>query len=94
MDNKLENLINYCKENDRICPMPTFWLELFDTLKNKKHKEPSVPLILAAWFDTPAILKQLRLFEHIEWAEKNGQIEEVSEYLRDLKEDQWYHLGE
>jgi len=53
-----------------------------------------LPLILAAWYEAPALQKQLRLFEHLEWAEKNGQFEEISIFLMNLKEDQWFHLGE
>ena len=59
MDKKMktpfEKLIEYCNENDRICPIPIYWNELWKMLKNKKRKEPSLPLILAAWYE-PAIL--------------------------------------
>jgi len=89
----INNLFQYCKENDRICPMPIFWNELYNKLKNKKYKEPAVPLILAAWYE-PALLKQLRFFEHLEWAKKQGQLEEISDYVKNLKEENWYHLGE
>lgn len=62
-------------------------------LKNKKRKEPSPPLILAAWYE-PAIFKILRFKEHLEWANKQGQLEEISNYLKSLKEENWYHLGD
>jgi len=95
---KLNVLINYCKEKNRICPMPNYWNELYDKLKNKKRKgngwEPALPLILAAWYYTPALLKQLRLIEHLEWAKQQDQLQEISDYLRNLKEEQWFHLGE
>lgn len=88
-----KELIDYCKENNRICPMPDYWNELWKRLKNKKRKEPAVPLILGAW-NEPALLKQLRFFEHLEWAKEQGQLEEISDYVKSLKEENWYHLGE
>jgi hypothetical protein len=51
-------------------------------------------LILAAWHDTPAMLKMLRMAEHIEWAAQHGALEVVAKYLRSLPEDQWLHLGD
>lgn len=44
--------------------------------------EPALPLILAAWWETPSQLKHLRFLEHLEWADKHGCIDEVDAYLR------------
>lgn len=79
--------------------MPQKWQQLYNTLNNKKQKvtggwEPSVPLILAAWDETPSMMKVLRLREHIEWAEKEGQLEKIDRFLISLQERDWYHLGE
>jgi hypothetical protein len=51
-------------------------------------------LILAAYRDTPAMLKMLRLAEHIEWAAQHGALESVSRFLRELHEEDWFHIGE
>ena len=56
--------------------------------------EPPLPLILAAWHEAPAMLKMLRLAEHIEWAAKHSALEPVSTFLRGLREQDWYHVGE
>ncbi|MBL0353058.1 MAG: hypothetical protein IPP03_10495 [Dechloromonas sp.] len=86
------------QKNKRVCPQPQRWLQLFDMLPDKKlsgaGREPSLPLILAAWWDTPAMSKMLRLREHIEWAASHGCLEEVNMFLRGLPEDQWHHIGE
>lgn len=79
--------------------MPLKWYGLFRMLKNRRQKpsggwEPSLPLILAAWYDTMPVEKQLRFKEHIQWASDNSQIEEVGKYLRELSEDDWTHFGE
>jgi hypothetical protein len=98
MSESVESLVAYCRENGRVCPMPQVWNQLWEMLPNRTRAgsgwNPSLPLILAAWHDTPAILKMLRLAEHIEWAAQHGALEVVAKYLRSLPEDQWFHLGE
>jgi hypothetical protein len=56
--------------------------------------QPPPPLILAAWHDTPAMLKLLRLAEHIEWGAKHDSLEAIRKFLRELCEDDWYHIGD
>ena len=69
----LEQVLVEAQKNNRVCPKPQKWQQLYEMLPNKKRKgagwEPSLPLILAAWSETPAISKILRLREYIEWAE-------------------------
>jgi len=94
----LEEVLAEVQKNNRVCPQPQKWQQLFDMLPDKQRKgsgwEPPLPLILAAWWDTPALSKILRLREHIEWAASHGGIEEVNSSLRGLPENQWHHIGE
>lgn len=94
----LEEVLAEVQKNKRVCPQPQRWQQLFDMLPDKQRKgsgwKPPAPLILAAWWDTPALSKMLRLREHIEWAASHGYIEEVSSFLRELTEDQWHHIDE
>lgn len=58
----LKFILEYCQQNNRVCPMPQKWNELYNLLKIKKQNpsggwEPPLPLILAAWYDTSALLK-------------------------------------
>ena len=98
MDETSQSLIAYCRENDRVCPMPMLWNDLYEMLPYKRRVgngwEPPLPLILAAWWDTPALPKMLRLAEHIEWAEKHGCLNQVASYLRNLREEDWFHVGD
>ena len=98
INNTVENLIKYCQEKNRVCPMPQKWDELWKMLPNKKRIgfawEPSLPLILAAWHDTPALFKMIRLQEHIKWAETHSFFENVSIFLRTLPENEWFHIGD
>lgn len=95
---KAITLKEYCSLNERVCPLPNPWLNIWNMLPNKKRNgndwNPSLPLILGAWHDTPNLLKILRIFEHIEWADANGVIDEVDDYLRSLDESSWLHFGE
>lgn len=98
MSDPVESLVAYCRENNRVCPMPAMWNQLWEMLPNRTRVgngwKPSLPLILAAWHDTPAMLKMLRLAEHIEWAAEHGALESVARFLRELREEDWHHIGE
>ena len=93
-----DDLLRYCGENGRVCPMPPQWKALWEMLPNRRRAgggwELALPLILAAWHDTPALVKMLRLREHIDWAEKHGVLEEVDRFLRSLPEIEWAHIGD
>lgn len=98
MRESTEILIAYCRENARVCPMPQWWSALWELLPNRTRVgvgwQPPLPLILGAWHDTPALLKRLRLAEHIEWAARHDGLELVERFLRALPEDEWFHLGD
>lgn len=95
---RLLDLLDYCQKNNRVCPMPNQWNALYELLPKKQRTdggwEPSLPLILAAWYDTPHLSKMLRLREHIEWAANHEKIDIISEYLYGLPEDEWLHTGD
>jgi len=94
----LEEVLAEAQKNKRICPKPQKWQQLYEMLPNKQRKgagwEPPLPLILAAWWDTLALQKILRLREHIEWAAAHGCLAEIHAFLSELPEDQWHHIGE
>ena len=98
MRTQLQTLISFCSENERVCPQPDKWNELWKLLPNRSRQgsgwEPALPLILGAWHDTPALLKTFRLREHLEWADKHGTLDVVNEFLRNLAETDWHHQGE
>jgi len=95
MEDRLTKLLEYVRADGRICPNPQEWTALWEMLPNKKRIgpswEPPLPLILAAWHDTPGLLKMLRLQEHIYFAAEHGVIDEIDIYLRSLKEEQWFY---
>ena len=95
MTNKLQDLLEYVKADGRICPNPQEWQALWEMLPDRKRVgsgwEPPLPLILAAWWDTPFLAKILRLEEHIRYASGHGVLDEVDTYLRSLKTEQWFY---
>jgi hypothetical protein len=95
---KAMQLIEYCKQDNRFCPLPDVWVKLWKLLPNKVQKGagyiPSAPLILSGWWYSSDQEKSARLEEHIRWADANGVIEEVDGYLRSLSEIDWYHGGD
>ncbi len=55
--------------------------------------KPPLPLILEAWYDTPDEAKIQCLTEHLRWAEKHDCLDAIESYLRNLREEDWYHLA-
>ena len=92
-DITLDELIIYVQSEGRICPNPQEWQTLWEVLPNKKRVGhswcPPLPLILNAWY-LPALPKIIRLKEYIEYAYEHGALEQVDEYLRGLRSDQWF----
>ena len=56
-------LLEYCRQNGRVCPKPVHWDRLWKLLTNRRHLrlgawKPSGPIILARW-STPPLAKML-----------------------------------
>lgn len=91
----LDGLLAYASADGRVCPNPQEWQALWDMLPDKKRVgqswEPPPPLILTAW-SLPALPKIIRLKEHIHYAYEHGVLDQVDEYLRGLKSEQWFYV--
>jgi hypothetical protein len=92
-----DSLWLFCISNNRLIPKD--WVKFYDHIANKKQLpsgawEPSLPFILGSWHFTMPFEKQLRFKEQVRWACDNGQTNQISEYLRSLSEQEWYHFGE
>lgn len=78
--------------------MPQKWNQLYKLLPNRRRSgsgwEPPLPPILSAWYDTSALLKMMRLAEHIEWAAAQGALDVVGAYIKGLPEEDWFHLDD
>jgi hypothetical protein len=94
----LNDLLAYCRLNGRVCPQPRKWQALYELLPERRQVGagyvPSAPLILGGWWYSSDAAKQERLSLHIHWAAEHGVLPEVDQYLRQLTEQDWHHLGE
>lgn len=82
------------RKNNRVCPLPARWQELYQMLPERKNNQPTPPLIGPSWKATPSISKRMCLREHLEWAETKGNLPEVMAFLRQLPEEEWHHMGD
>ncbi len=93
-----EALVSYCAQNGRVCPEPREWDTVYKMLPNRHRKggkwEPSLPFILGVWWETTDTQKRNRLRQHLKWAGEHGGLEELSEFIMSLREDQWHHEGD
>lgn len=94
----LESLWAFCTQDGRLVPMPPQWAQLYERLRNTRQRptggrEPALPLILAAWHHSSDREKRERLREHLEWAEQQGQLAEIGEFLRALGDPEWCRVG-
>ena len=78
--------------DDFICPMPRKWNDVYTALLDvwrkggsKPQDKPPVPLILAAWWDTPIIAKKVRWLETVKWAATHGCSQLVPELTEEEK---------
>jgi hypothetical protein len=90
---KLDDLIKFVQDGGKVCPMPQKWNELWEILPNRERVgagwKPSLPLILAAWWEATPEQKRQRLMTHITYAVEQGVFNEVDQYLRQLQPQDW-----
>ena len=82
------------RKNNRVCPKPARWQQLYDMLPDKRQSEPAAPLVGSAWDATPSIPKRMCFREHIEWAAGHGALRQVFTFMKGLPETDWHHMGE
>lgn len=87
--------ISRLKSEERVCPQPLCWNELWELLPNKKRVgtgwEPPLPLILAAWHHTSDEEKRQRLHLQLQWAEYHGVLDEAITFLESLPPADWHY---
>jgi len=85
-----DNLIKYCSDNNRVCPVPIKWQEVVDILKIEVG-DPLTPLILGGWESSDEEKKD-RLNKQIEHAAKNEKVyDELRKFILGLKDNEWYY---
>ena len=98
MSAELEESLAFSQAERRVCPQPQRWNELWELLPERKRVgagwEPSLPLILGAWWHTSDVEKRERFLSHIRWASEHGELSKVAAFIKSLGPEQWHHEGE
>lgn len=93
-----DQLLDYVKEDNRVCPKPQRWNELWNLLPDRESVRngwnPPLPLILAAWYETTDVQKQERLATHIRFAAEKGVLERIEVFIKSLSPEDWIYEGE
>ncbi|HYF21319.1 MAG TPA: hypothetical protein VEA40_25880 [Ramlibacter sp.] len=93
----LDEVMVLARRNNRACPMPEAWAALHALLPARqaggRSHAPPPPVDGPAWAATSGMQKRLRLRDQIEWADREGALAPVHEFLAALPEEQWHHLG-
>ncbi|HKB53356.1 MAG TPA: hypothetical protein VKD22_05095 [Ramlibacter sp.] len=90
----LQDAMVEARRNNRVCPKPARWTELYELLPNRTATQPTPPLLGAAWNATPSLSKRMCLREHLAWAEAKGALPTVLAFLKQLPEQEWLHMGD
>jgi hypothetical protein len=94
----VEGVMLMARRNNRVCPLPARWAQLYDMLPDKDRSRGtwrlSRPVSIGAWATSSAMYKRLVLREHIEWASAHGMLLAVQAFLEQLDEPQWLHFSE
>ncbi len=94
-EEKLSDLSTSAQEDNRACPLPSEWNDLWNLLPNKTRIgvgwNPPLPLILAAWYETSNLSIRQRFIEHIQYAAENNSLDTVDNFLRKPKTEHWHY---
>jgi len=90
----LHDLMVEIRKDNRVCPLPSRWLEFYRLLEQLSGgaKLPSPPLVGSAWASTPATAKRMCFREQVEWATANNCKNAAYQYLKTLPEADWHYL--
>ena len=83
--------MNETLKNNRICPQPQHWNKLWEIIKSKTDEKISLPLILAAWWETSDDEKSERFKYHLKIAERLNAMNEVEMYIQSMNENDWHY---
>jgi hypothetical protein len=91
----VDEVMRLARANDRVCPSRPAWRLLYQLLPvdATRGQRAPFPVDRLAWSSTPDLLKRLRLREQLEWAQARGALAPAWNFLRQLQEVQWHHLG-
>ena len=95
---ELDDVLLEARRNNRVCPQPPRWLDLFDLLQRKAAgtplRLPAPPLTGKAWTGTRPLAKRMCFREQLEWAAANNCLGIAFDFLKTLPDTDWHYMGE
>ena len=88
----LYEVMGLASKNNRVCPQPSRWLEFYRLLQDNAPGagRPPEPLVGSAWASTPPLAKRMCFQQQLEWADTNKALQPAFEFLKELRESDWY----
>jgi len=101
----LDELINFIKEKNIICPLPIIWNDMYKLMVREIHTRESnwvvdtiyekygtpPPLVLNGWNFSNDDEKKERFLEHLNIANKNGKLGLIKNFLMKVKPEDFYY---
>jgi hypothetical protein len=80
------------RRDNRVCPQPSRWLEMYRILQEQAGSgaRPPDPVVGSAWASTPPLAKRMAFHQQLEWADRNNCLTPVHDYLKTLRDSDWY----
>jgi hypothetical protein len=92
-----EDVVTEARKGNRMCPRPRRWHELFLGMSLWAQTGaglPAPPPNGQIWRTSPALAKRMMFRDHLEWAQANGCLPQVMQFMLAMPEEHWYHLGD
>lgn len=90
----VDDVMAQARRFNRICPIEPQWQRLHALLAQAGADDAPAGMSGMQFRRTPPLAKRIRVRDQVEWAAQHGLLQEVSEFLASLPEDQWVHMGE
>jgi hypothetical protein len=92
---KAEVLMVAARHNNRVCPRPAPWTQLYETLGGARYPDLQPPPVQPwQWGALSALQKRLHFREHIAWAARHRRLKPFALFMHGLDEADWLHMGE
>ena len=89
-EDKVDALLRYACEGNRICPNPDKWLEFWKLIGSPSKSILPPPLILGGWAFSSDREKRNRFAEHVRFAADNGFTDKTQEFVSSLVGADWH----
>jgi hypothetical protein len=87
----MDEVLVEARRNNRVCPQPVFWYQLYDLLPDAPRR-PAPPPEGQTWRTSSSLARRMMLRDHLEFAERSGVLDAVMAMLRKLREEDWVHM--